>query len=710
MSRHALLIAVGEYEDLRLNALRAPQQDVTRLAAVLEDPAVGGFDSVRRVVDAPDHVIRRELEDVLASRSSDDLVLVYFSCHGISTPQRRLYFAASNTLQDRPAGTAVARTFVNELFEDCRAAGRVLLLDCCFSGAYGKGIKASVGGSVLDDDRVGEGYVVLTASNAFEYAFEEERLSLEAPQTSVFTDVLLEGLSSGAADLNGDGWIDVRELFDYVHREVTARRRDQTPKFFAHAADSAIRIARAAGSRVVAPRAVKPMYTPQQMLVARGFRAAAEPICRTLGPFGRRSVVLGEDGRYVELGDAASIAAAFRVSDPRDELGASYVRELVQDVHRRAGDGAATAVVVAQALIANLLEAMRAGAHPMRLKRSLAEACVLVCGDLGDRAQPVISFDQWTQLASSVGDAEIALVISDAVGLLKPPHGTVLVEESTRLGLGLELTSGTRFEGGYLSAQFITDTERRVVELDEPYVLVCGERLGAAGLLLPLFAKVARSGRPLVVIARDVAGEALSTLVANKVQDTLQSVAVRVGDEAELAEIATVAGTQVAGAESLKRIDINALGRIRKAVVREHETVLVVDLPKRVARPGTFVAQPGPRVALVTVGALSTSGMAERRKQIERAVLALRSAQARGVVEGGGAALASATSVLDPADPAHVAAADALRHVQRRIAENAGLDPDAPNEPDARVVDSVEVLCVAVDGAVRTADRFLLLG
>lgn len=687
MSRHALLVAVGEYEDARLNALRSPQQDVTRLAAVLEDPAVGGFDSVRVVVDAPDHEIRRALEDVLAERSSDDLVLVYFSCHGLKTPRQRLYFAASNTRQDRPSSTAVPRTFVNELFEDCRAAGRVLLLDCCFSGAYGKGIKAA-GDAVLDD--VGEGYVVLTASNAFEYAFEEERLSLEAPQASVFTDVLLEGLSSGAADLNGDGWVDAQELFNYVHREVRARRAGQTPKFFAHGADAAIRIARAGTTRAVP---AKPMYTPQQMLVARGFKAAAEPICRTIGPSGRRSVVLGEDGRYVELSEAATIAEAFRVSDPRDELGASYVRDLVRQVHREVGDGAATAVVIAQALITNLLEAMRAGIPPMRLKSTLRHGEAAVRGRLTGWAQPVQREEQVARLAlSAAADPQVGSMIIKAIEQVTE-KGTFLVEEGNRLGLNLQCISGIHLDNGFLSGHFRTDTVRQVAELEDARVLLCTDVISSATALLPVIEKVRKEGRPLLVIAKDVVDAALALLVELNVR----SVAVRgPEDPFRLEAISRWTRAQPVGAQALERVDLEALGRVRKVLVTEHETTVVTD-------PFGLRAN----VAIITVGALTPQDLAERRRQVERAVRAVRTGYAQGVVAGDGEALVDAADALGTP---YSVLADALRQPWRRIVENAGSDPDVPQPKYSGSYDSVGVLHAAVSGAVATACRFLELG
>ncbi|MFD1147796.1 caspase family protein, partial [Saccharothrix hoggarensis] len=343
MGRHALLVATGEYEDVRLSRLRAPEQDVERLAAVLEDPDVGGFTTVEVLRDRADHEIRRAVEDVLSERAAEDFVLLYFSCHGLTTPARRLYFAAANTVPDRPAGTAIPRSFLNEQLEDCRASGRLLLLDCCFSGAFVEGFKAD-GMTVLDD--VGTGYVVMTASNAYEYAFEQDSLSLDAPRASLFTDVLIEGLAGGDADLDGDGWVDVDELFKYVRDEVRDRRPDQTPQYFAHGSSKPLRIARAGGARGGRSRRTA-SYTAGHLLVARGFRAAAEPVCRTLGPMGRRAVVF-VDRRPVELSDASAIVAAFQPDDPRDSLGAGYVRDLVERVRRDAGDGAASAVAVAR--------------------------------------------------------------------------------------------------------------------------------------------------------------------------------------------------------------------------------------------------------------------------------------------------------------------------------------------------------------------------
>jgi chaperonin GroEL len=245
--------------------------------------------------------------------------------------------------------------------EDCRAAGRILLLDCCYSGAFAQGFKATSGGAL--EGQVGQGYVIMTAADEYEYAFEEDSMSLDSPRASIFTDVMLQALATGAADLDGDGWVAMDELFRYVHEAVVLRRPDQTPKFFAFSADPHLYIARAV-SRNDEPgvtqaaaadasgekQSTAPSSTlsRQHLAVARGILAIAEPIARTLGPLGRRVVVQDEDGVFLEAADAETVAAMFRAVDRRDELGVNYIRQLVTTMRRESGDGAATAVVLAR--------------------------------------------------------------------------------------------------------------------------------------------------------------------------------------------------------------------------------------------------------------------------------------------------------------------------------------------------------------------------
>ncbi|AHH99387.1 chaperonin GroEL [Kutzneria albida] len=763
MGRHALLVATGEYEDTRLSRLRGPEQDVTRLAALLLDPAVGAFDTVEVLRDGTDLEVRRGIEALTTNRSREDMVLLYFSCHGVTTPQRRLYFATTNTVQDRPAGSAISRSFVNEQLEDCLAAGKLLLLDCCFSGAFVEGFKAARD-EVLDNHE-NHGYVVLTASNAYEYAYEEDTLAVESPQSSIFTDVLVQGLSTGDADLDGDGWIDSEELFKYVHDAVRVRRPDQSPRYFAYDAGPGLRVARAgvvgephnsAGPDL--KRAAT--YSAAQIAVARGIRAAAEPVGRTLGPLGRRVAVIDEHGRYVELSDTALITSTLRAEDPRYELGAGYVRDLVQQVRVGAGDGAATAVVLAQAMVTRLLEAMRAGAHPIRLRRGVAQAATRACALLASMATPLATMHHVERLAtSSATDGQIGTLIAQALSRVGR-SGAIVVEESNDIALATREVGGIRFGSGFTSAYFITDDQRREAVLEDARVLLVADVLDRVAELVPVLEKVMQSGKPLLVIATEVVGETQSTLVVNKVRGTFKSVAVRAPGGAEhvewLADIAAVTGAVVvASAADLAQVELDHLGTARTVVVTRDETTIVVEsgqnprLAERLSLVNWQLAQAPPEqrpqlqqrldqlaggVTAITVGALTQSELAERKSRTERAVLAMRTAIAEGVVAGGGVALflageaLSGTGLADPDETAGWAAvAAALRAPLLQNAVNGGIEAErlttAPptggfdvhtesfaGGPDSGVIDSAGVLRVAVTSAAELAARFIMLG
>ncbi|MCC8247493.1 caspase, EACC1-associated type [Saccharothrix luteola] len=686
MGRHALLVATGEYEDVRLSRLRAPEQDVERLAAVLEDPDVGGFTTVEVLRDRTDHEIRRAVEDLLAPREADDLVLLYFSCHGLTTAARRLYFAASNTVQDRPAGTAIPRSFLNEQLEDCRASGRVLLLDCCFSGAFVEGFKAG-GTSVLDGadlDGSGSGYVVMTASNAYEYAFEQDSLSLDAPLASLFTDVLIEGLAGGAADLDGDGWIDVDELFKYAQGEVRARRPDQTPQYFAHGSSQPLRIARAGGAAGRRPRGTA-SYTSGQLLVARGFRAAAEPVCRTLGPMGRRAVVF-VDRRPVELSDASAIVDAFEPDDPRDRLGAGYVRDLVLQVRREAGDGAASAVAVARGAIGGLVDAMRDGHNPVRLLRGVtaaaARATELIERSLARPLQPA----ELTQLATAAsGDPEVGRLVG-AVAV-----GPVLVEESKRFELEFEFHRGLRLDRGYASDRFVTDTVGGTVVLQDAWVLLAAGRLTDVDRLT---GGLELGEHPLLVVCEMLPHAELAELL--RLGETRDVVAVT----AELDEVERLQGV-VGGAihypywgsdPALK----SSLGRAARVVVTERDTTVL-------GHPGV---NRGHTAALVRAPAGDVD-------KVRRAVRAVDGAVREGVIRGGGVGLAELGSLLArdaTGGPEEIAGwrafAAALAEPAARIAENAAL---TVADLDETLLDSAGVARTVVTAAAHTTSRFLLV-
>jgi len=243
--RIALLIAAAEYTDPDLRRLRAPAQDAKALAEVLQDPAAGAFDETLLLIDRPRQEVEETIEDVLSERVSSDLVLLYFSCHGVKDPWGRLYFAVPGTRCNRLASTAVSSVFVNEQMERSRAGAKIALLDCCYSGAFVKGMapKSTLVGD-LASQVCGRGCFVITATNALEYAYESGELTLDRGAGSVFTKAVVEGLRSGAADRDGDGWISAEDLFAYVTSTV-AGKGPQTPTSFSSGVQGKILLARA---------------------------------------------------------------------------------------------------------------------------------------------------------------------------------------------------------------------------------------------------------------------------------------------------------------------------------------------------------------------------------------------------------------------------------------------------------------------------------
>jgi uncharacterized membrane protein len=233
VGRYALLVSTDTYQDATLRKLRSPRADAESLARILGDPEIADF-SVRTLYNAPSHVARLGLNELFEGRRSDDLVVVYFSCHGVKDDRAKLYFAFPDTLHNRLPATAISADYVSELMEASPARRIVLLLDCCFSGAFTKGMRTRAGGQVDVLERfTGRGRAVITATNAMEYAFEVEHDNVidadPAPSPSIFTSALIRGLTTGEADRGGDGFVSVDELYEYIFDEVRARTTKQTP-------------------------------------------------------------------------------------------------------------------------------------------------------------------------------------------------------------------------------------------------------------------------------------------------------------------------------------------------------------------------------------------------------------------------------------------------------------------------------------------------
>jgi molecular chaperone DnaJ len=251
-SREALLIATGTYDNPALSKLRSPARDSAGLAEVLGDPEIGGF-RVEQVLDAPSYRVARALERFFRSRGRDDLLLLHLSCHGIKDDDGRLHFAARDTDKDLPASTAVPAAFLHDQMARCRARSIVVLLDCCYSGAFLPGTRGD-GHVHVRDELAGHGRAILTATNRTEYAWEGERMEAVAPQPSRFTGALIDGLRSGAADLDGDGRVTVTELYEYVYERLRREGARQTPRMWAELEYQVV-IARAAAQGAAAQRA-----------------------------------------------------------------------------------------------------------------------------------------------------------------------------------------------------------------------------------------------------------------------------------------------------------------------------------------------------------------------------------------------------------------------------------------------------------------------
>jgi chaperonin GroEL len=315
----------------------------------------------------------------------------------------------------------------------------------------------------------------------------------------------------------------------------------------------------------------------------RGMNQLADAVKVTLGPKGRNVVLEKKWGAPTITNDGVSIAKEIELEDPWEKIGAELVKEVAKKTDDVAGDGTTTATVLAQALVREGLRNVAAGANPMSLKRGIEAAVERVSEELSKLAKDVETKEQIASTASiSAGDTAIGEMIAEAMDKVGK-EGVITVEESNTFGLELELTEGMRFDKGYIAPYFVTDPERLEAVLEDPYILVVNSKVSANKDLLPLLDKVVQSGKSLVIIAEDVEGEALATLVVNKMRGLFKSVAVKApgfGDrrKAMLGDIAILTGGQVISEEvglKLENVDLDVLGRARKVVVTKDETTIV---------------------------------------------------------------------------------------------------------------------------------------
>ncbi|MEE1761883.1 MULTISPECIES: chaperonin GroEL [unclassified Streptomyces] len=442
----------------------------------------------------------------------------------------------------------------------------------------------------------------------------------------------------------------------------------------------------------------------------RGMNQLADAVKVTLGPKGRNVVLEKKWGAPTITNDGVSIAKEIELEDPYEKIGAELVKEVAKKTDDVAGDGTTTATVLAQALVREGLRNVAAGANPMALKRGIEKAVEAVSGALLDQAKEVETKEQIASTASiSAADTQIGELIAEAMDKVGK-EGVITVEESQTFGLELELTEGMRFDKGYISAYFATDMERMEAVLEDPYILIANSKVTNVKDLLPLLEKVMQGGKPLLIIAEDVEGEALSTLVVNKIRGTFKSVAVKApgfGDrrKAMLGDIAILTGGEVISEEvglKLENATLDLLGRARKVVITKDETTIVDgagDTDQVQGRVNQIraeiensdsdydreklqerLAKLAGGVAVIKAGAATEVELKERKHRIEDAVRNAKAAVEEGIVAGGGVALLQASTVFEKLDLEGDEATGAnavklaLEAPLKQIAVNGGLE------------------------------------
>ena len=407
----------------------------------------------------------------------------------------------------------------------------------------------------------------------------------------------------------------------------------------------------------------------------RGMNTLADAVKVTLGPRGRNVVLEKKWGAPTITNDGVSIAKEIELDDSWEKIGADLVKEVAKKTDDVAGDGTTTATVLAQALVREGLRNVAAGSNPMSLKRGIEKAVEAISDELLKMAKPVETKEQISATASiSAADTTIGEMIAEAMDKVGK-EGVITVEESNTFGLELELTEGMRFDKGYISAYFVTDTDRMETVMEDPYILIANSKISNIKDLVPILEKVMQTGKPLVIIAEDVEGEALSTLVVNKIRGTFRSVAVKApgfGDrrKAMLQDIAILTGATVVSEEVGLKLDqttVELLGSARKVVISKEETTIVEgngDAEQIKGRVNQIraeieksdsdydreklqerLAKLAGGVAVIKAGAATEVELKERKHRIEDAVRNAKAAVEEGIVAGGGVALLQAGKV-----------------------------------------------------------------
>ncbi|MGH8936254.1 MAG: chaperonin GroEL [Acidimicrobiia bacterium] len=442
-----------------------------------------------------------------------------------------------------------------------------------------------------------------------------------------------------------------------------------------------------------------------------GVNKLADVVKVTLGPKGRNVVLEKKWGAPTITNDGVTIAKEIELEDPWENMGAKLAYEVANKTNEVAGDGTTTATVLAQAMVREGLRQVAAGANPMGLKRGIEQAVERVVDTIRESAREIETRDEIAHVAAnSAADPAIGEIIAEAMDKVGK-DGVITVEESQTFGMELEFTEGMQFDKGFISPYFLTDPDRQEAVLEEPYLLIANQKITAVHDLLPVLEKVMQHGKPLVVIAEDLEGEALATLVVNKIRGTFQSVAVKApgfGErrKAMLQDIAILTGATVISEEvglKLENVTVDMLGKARKVMVDKDDTTIVDGAGSSDAVEGRIkqikreiensdsdwdreklserLAKLAGGVAVVKVGAATEVELKEKKHRIEDALSATRAAVEEGIVAGGGVALLRAQAVLDKMrggsddeKTGRLIVRKALEEPMRQIADNAGFE------------------------------------
>ncbi|MFJ3721682.1 TCP-1/cpn60 chaperonin family protein [Streptomyces sp. NPDC090045] len=717
--REALVVATSSYEDTRLNQLRSPGLDAMELSEVLSDPAIGGY-AVRPVIDQPAHVVRREIERFFIRRKPDDQLLLYLSCHGIKDSKLQLYFAAADTDRDLLESTAVPAGFVNGRLIGCNSRKILVLLDCCYSGAFKPGgAKAADTAVHLLEEFKDTGVAVITATDALQQAWEGDGPITETGevQLSVFTAAAVEGLRSGRADRDGDGWISVDDLYGHVREEMLSRDARQNPLRWVLGGQGDLKIARRAAegsAPLPLPRPLPALGSPAVEILA-GISSVATSLKRTLGPVPRRVLLSDPNGTPYSSTDTREIVAALPAGHGHASLGVGLVRDLVADQYRCTQDGTVTAVVLFDALVRALQPALARGAHPTVLNHTVSavlgrarETLLLAGVRPGDAGEEEVRRALAPEAPAQADPGLIENVVRAVLGA--GPEGLLTIEPSAGFGITSRVSAACVLRDGHLSPYLATDERTGLVVLRDVAVLLSEVPISSADD--GLAAVEMQDGRPLVLVAPSFGEEALAALAEHSLTGGPPCMAVPLPatdtgwreTQCKIVSLFTTASVFTA-TEEIRTLGTSFFGSARR-VIASDRTVALVDGagdPDRYAAHVRRFRDPLTRdwnpatldryvlagtVSGLFVGGTNQGAAAERWALVHRAVRRGQAALSGGVLPGEAATLAALAHWTAPTggteeDGVGAALRTALTQPLWALAENHG-DPD-PGAVIARI-------------------------